>query len=419
MFARRRQQTRCRYGVILAALAVIVSACSDSGVDTPSAVVEAIPLAALPGSAQPNLAAGPSGQLVLSWQEPTGDETALRYSTFEGDAWSEPRTVASGDRWFVNWADFPSVVPVNEDLWAAHWLAKREGGTYAYDVAVAISTDAGATWSPPVTPHGDGTATEHGFVSLFPVNGKAGALWLDGRNMSPDSGHAHGGEGGAMTLRSAAIDREARLSGSALVDDRVCDCCQTDVALAGRTPVAVYRNRDGAEIRDIYVTRLEADGWTTGTPVANDRWEIAGCPVNGPAVDAREQRVAVAWFTASGNEPRVRYAVSGDDGAFGPPVDIASGDTLGRVDIVLLDDGGAIVSQLRNVGDGTAEVVLHRVRPDGSPVEWVTAARTGAGRLSGFPQLARYGDDLVIAWTDAGAGGSTLVRSARIAMPVQ
>lgn len=400
----------------MAVLAGIISACGDPGVDSLPPGIEALALAASPGSAQPNLATGPSGQLVLSWQEPAGETTALRFATFDGDGWSNPETVATGSRWFVNWADFPSVVPLDRDLWAAHWLAKRDGGTYAYDVAVAISTDNGASWSEPITPHRDGTATEHGFVSLFPVDGKAGALWLDGRNMSPEGGHDHAGGGGAMTLRSATIDREGSLADEMLVDDRVCDCCQTDVALAGTTPVAVYRNRDDGEIRDIYITRLGASGWTKGVPVAADRWEITGCPVNGPAIAAREQRIAVAWFTAADNEPRVRYAVSGDGNTFGPPVDIAAGDTLGRVDVVLLDNGSAVVSHLRDAGDGNAEVVLRRVARDGSPGEPLTAATTGAGRMSGFPQLARYDGDLVIAWTDTDAAGSTRVRTARIAI---
>ena len=362
-----------------------------------------------------NDATGPAGELVLSWQEPAGDQTALRFASFDGDAWSEPRTAATGDRWFVNWADFPSVVPIDGEFWAAHWLAKRDGGTYAYDVAIAISTDGGASWSRAITPHRDDTPTEHGFVSLFPMSGRVGALWLDGRNTSPDGGHDHGNDGGAMTLRSATIDREGSLAGQALVDDRVCDCCQTDVALAGTTPVAVYRNRSDGEIRDIYVTRLEASGWTPGVAVADDRWEIAGCPVNGPAIAAQGPRLAAAWFTAADNEPRVRYAVSGDGGTFGTPTVIASNDTLGRVDVVLLEDGSAVVSHLRSMGDGTAEVVLRRVAPDGTPGESLTAARTGAGRMSGFPQLARHGDWLVLAWVDT-VDESRQVRSARVTL---
>ena len=105
--------------------------------------MEELGLAAGAGSAEPRLSKGPRGTIVLSWQEPQGDLTQLRYSRLGNTGWSEPQIVAQGDSWFVNWADFPSVIPVSENLWAAHWLSKRPGGIYAYDVALALSADGG------------------------------------------------------------------------------------------------------------------------------------------------------------------------------------------------------------------------------------------------------------------------------------
>jgi len=91
------------------------------------------------GSMASNLAAGPDGSIVLSWIEPEGDGDALRFSVFEDGNWATTRTVASGEDWFVNWADFPSVVPVSESRWAAHWLQRREAGGYAYDIRAVLS----------------------------------------------------------------------------------------------------------------------------------------------------------------------------------------------------------------------------------------------------------------------------------------
>jgi hypothetical protein len=34
----------------------------------------------------------------------------LRFAERTATGWSEPRTVASGADWFVNWADVPSVI---------------------------------------------------------------------------------------------------------------------------------------------------------------------------------------------------------------------------------------------------------------------------------------------------------------------
>jgi hypothetical protein len=127
--------------------------------------------------------------------------------------------VARGEAWFVNWADFPSVVPIADRLWAAHWLARRPEGGYAYDVAMALSSDAGARWGATLSPHTDGTPTEHGFVTLFPWQGGVGAVWLDGRNMQPgeagdlaDHGHGEGG----MTLRSVQLSPPRSEAGAAV-----------------------------------------------------------------------------------------------------------------------------------------------------------------------------------------------------------
>jgi hypothetical protein len=164
--------------------------------------------------------------------------------------WGNARTVARGEHWFVNWADFPSVVPISPALWAAHWLVSQPAGGYAYDVSVALSADSGQSWSEPVMPHRDGTATEHGFVTLYPRDAGVGLVWLDGRNMVDESGDDIAASG--MTLRSATLSPDLMLSGELLVDGLACDCCQTDVALTSEGPVAIYRDRTAGEIRDIY-----------------------------------------------------------------------------------------------------------------------------------------------------------------------
>ena len=84
-------------------------------------------LEAGPGSAEPHLALGADGTVLLSYLEPMQDGTALRYSQLNKNRWSKPKTVASGENWIVNWADFPSVMPLSKNTWAAHWLVKSEG----------------------------------------------------------------------------------------------------------------------------------------------------------------------------------------------------------------------------------------------------------------------------------------------------
>ena len=319
-----------------------------------------------------------------------------------------PRTIAEGTNWFVNWADFPSMTVLPDGSLAAHWLVRSGEGTYAYDVNVARSFDGGASWSKPLAPHRDGTQTEHGFVSLIPASdGSLGAAWLDGRETQPGDGHdAHGG--GAMTLRYAEISRDGALRAETLIDARVCDCCQTAAAMTAEGPVVVFRDRSGTEVRDVSIVRLRNGAWSEPRPVFEDGWQIHGCPVNGPSVAAEGRRVAVAWFTLAGDTPRVKLAFSSDaGGSFGAPVIVDDGNPLGRVDTLLLDDGSALVSWVEQSAEGST-LRVRRVRDDGSREAAVTVAPAGAVRANSFPQMARAGDTLVIAWTGEGVRTAAL-----------
>jgi hypothetical protein len=351
---------------------------------------------AAPGSLAPRLARTPAGDVVMSWLEPSGGGGhALRFSTLAGDRWSPARQVAAGSDWFVNWADLPSVTPITARDWVAHWLVRQAGSGYAYDIALSISRDGGATWSRPLKPHDDGTATEHGFVSLFPWSGGFGALWLDGRHTGPEKG--------AMSTRYARFGFDGVIRASGELDRRVCDCCATDVALATSGPVATWRDRTEDEIRDIAVSRFAAGAWQAPVIVGNDRWQIAGCPVNGSAIAARGDRVVVAWYTAPDQQRRVQLAWSRDGGrSFAAPVLVEAGAVSGNVDVVLSADDVAIVSWTGKTPAGQGQLRLRRVPASGDPGPIQVVAEGEMGRGSGFPQLIQARDRLVHAWTRPG-----------------
>ncbi len=364
------------------------------------AQVRELPTPAAAGSLAPRLFAAGDGRVYLSWIDRLdAGRHALRFSVKEGAGWSPPRDIAEGPGWFVNWADFPSLIALPDGSLAAHWLVKSGSGTYAYDINVARSADGGKNWSEPFVPHRDGTQTEHGFVSLFAApDNLLEAVWLDGRETRPGAGeHEH--DIGAMTLRYAAIGPDGALSREALLDARVCDCCQTSAARTAEGPVVVYRDRSDREMRDVSIVRLRDGRWTAPRPVSIDNWEMHGCPVNGPAVAAAGKRVAVAWFTAANDVPRVKLAFSTDAGAsFGVPVIIDDGNPLGRVEVLLLDDGSALVSWLEASAAGSA-LRVRRVRAGGQRDAAVTVLPAGTPISNGFPQMVRSGEQLVLAWT--------------------
>jgi hypothetical protein len=367
-----------------------------------------LPSPAAAASGEPFLAASPGGAPGLSWLEARpGGGHRLRYATRGGGRWSTPVTVAEGDSFFVNWADFPSVVALDGGVLAAHWLWKVGGGTYAYHVRLAFSRDGGRTWSKPLTPHRDGTPTEHGFVSLAAEGGSLRALWLDGRHTASEPP-------GAMTLRTARIAPDGTIDDEHELDDRVCDCCQTALVRGPRGWIAAYRDRSESEVRDIAVAR-EVDGrWLTPQVIPGDGWTFAACPVNGPALAAAGERVVLAWFTAASDSPRVKVAVSEDGGAtFGPALRLDGGGALGRVDVAMAADGRAVVSWMEREGEGAA--VRHRARSRaGAWGETRTVARSSSARSSGFPQVVLHGDEVLFARTDDAKPARVRVGSYRL-----
>ncbi|MGI9167191.1 MAG: sialidase family protein [Pyrinomonadaceae bacterium] len=369
-------------------------------------------------SREPELNATHDGRIILSWVEKIGAKRyALRTATRDRQGWSEARTVADGENWFVNWADFPSVIALQDNSLAAHWLVKSGSGTYAYDVNIARSKDGGKTWSKPIVPHLDNTQTEHGFVSLIPLpDGRVGAVWLDGRNMKntkeEHDGHTPSSE--SMTLRYAAIDANGNLSDEAQLDERVCECCQTSAALTSEGAIAVYRDRSQTEVRDIYSVRQGNGTWGAPRPVHSDNWEINGCPVNGPSVAADGRRVAVTWFTEASDQPHAKVAFSGDAGAtFGAPIQVDDGEATGRVDVLLLADGSALVCWMSGTAEGGA-IKVRRIRPDGALGPVSVIAETDISRSSGFPRMARLDDEVHFAWTEFGKPSRVRTASANV-----
>jgi hypothetical protein len=356
-------------------------------------------------SREPDLYATHDGRVILNWVEKVTDKRyALRFAILDENGWSEAQTASQGENWFINWADFPSLIALRNGTLAAHWLSKSASATYAYDVNILQSKDRGKNWTKPIVPHRDNTLTEHGFVSLIPLSdGRLGAVWLDGRNMKnmkESDEHAPAPE--SMTLRYAAIDGDGKLSDERELDERVCECCQTSAAITNNGPIAVYRDRSPGEVRDIYIVRQVNGSWTKPQPIFADNWQINGCPVNGPAVAADGARVVVAWFTGVDGTPHVKIAFSQDAGAkFSQPIQVDDGETVGRVDTLLLQDGSALICWLAGTADGGA-IKVRRVRQDGTVGPSAVLARTDISRSSGFPRMARLGDQVHFAWTEFG-----------------
>ena len=154
----------------------------------------------------------------------------------------------------------------------AYWLAKNGDSTYAYTVQVARSDDGGGSWRDLGRLHSDETAAEHGFVSAVPERERCARLLARRPGDTAD--------GGPMTLRTVRIGDAIDRSTEELLDDSVCDCCNTTAVLAEGGPLVVYRDRTADEIRDPWLVRR------TGTD-GTGRLERSGAAPPGRLDDPR------------------------------------------------------------------------------------------------------------------------------------
>ena len=183
-----------------------------------------------------------------------------------------------------------------------------------------------------------------------------------------------------MTLRSAVLTTSGERAHEQVVDESVCDCCQTDIAVSSLGPLAVYRDRTSDEIRDIYITRHDGERWEEGERLYPDNWEIA-------------------WFSAAGDHPIVRLVRSSDGGLnFQEPVVIAEGRIAGYVGLALLPNRYVAVSWVARNDGGSNTLFAAVIDPAGQ----ISAVETIAeiSQLRVFPQLGYQDGHLVLAWTD-------------------
>ena len=347
-------------------------------------------------SGEPFLFTDKKDNTYLSWVEKGETESTFKYSMLRGDKWSNPIVIATGSKWFVNWADYP-MMATDGNGFIAHFLEKSGDGTYAYNVKVTSSSDHGKTWNEATILHDDGKLAEHGFVSMVPYQENFFVSWLDGRNTAMEGMEHHEGHQGEMTLRAAILNSEGKKIKEWELDKRVCDCCQTSAAITDNGPVVIYRDRSDEEIRDMSIVRLVDGQWTKPESIHLDNWKIEGCPVNGPRISSLGNNLAIVWFSMPEGKAQVNVVFSSDGGAtLDKAIRIGEGNTIGRVDIEMLDDKSAMVSWM----EGTV-IKAVKVNADGTKGTPILIASSSDSRASGFPQMTKSKDRLIFAWTDS------------------
>lgn len=358
--------------------------------------------------AQPSVVLEKGYGFIVTAQQSSGDRASLHWLTLDFEGRQTSRGVISeGQARFVNWADTPAISVLDNGDWVAFWLERNDPESpEGYDIKVVRSTDRGQSWSQPISPHRDGTKTQHGFVSLVPDGGDRVLIaWLDGRVAATSSGSqdSHNHESAPMTLRSAVLTRANAVLEETLIDDRTCSCCQTDLARIRDTTLLVFRDRTHDEIRDISLSRRRSGNWGRSEPVHHDGWQIEGCPVNGPALAVNEQRAMIFWPTLVNESMVLRYKLIDE---LSTSIDQVAAYSLaspkppsGRVDAVPWKDG-FLVSWVSRAKDRPS-VDMAVINAQGAMTLVAPMVEPHPrGRATGFPRIAGDGTRLLVVWPE-------------------
>jgi len=352
---------------------------------------------AVAGSIQPNWAVAADGSALLSWVEPTkGGGYTLKYAARKGAAWSEARTIATGRPFWRHPAEVPGLVSLSDGTLLAHWVEKGKESSDEETIYVSSSTD-GLKWTKPLIAHHDHSPVQHGLVSIAASGPKEASLfWLQ----------ALKGEDGPVSLMRTVVGADGKEIKEEELDKDTCSCCPTSVVNTAKGLLVAYRDHTPKDIRDIAVLRFESGKWSTSKILYPDKWEINACPVNAASAAAKDNRVAIAWYTEADDKPRVQVVFSSDGGVtFSKPVKVNTGDTLGYASTALNSDGGAFVSWIGE-GASSASSQVRLISPAGVAGPVLKIAE-GPRTSLGYPKIVRAGSDTWIAWGDKNSGVKT------------
>jgi hypothetical protein len=383
---------------VLAAMVAITLGCGRTRAVSWPPTVSPLQSPAGANSFEPQLTVSDRG-VILSWVEVAGKMSRLTFAERTDSGWTTPIEVASGEDWFLSYADVPAVHRMPNGTLVATWQQQTDPFIEATNLRLTYSTDNGRTWAPSFLPYvDDGKKVQHGFPTFVDMpGGGVSVLWLDGRNTEFDFDDPNKA---AMMLRVATFDGNWKQTGETMVDPRVCECCPTTAVMTSDGLLTAYRDRSEKEVRDIAVSRFENGTWSQPVQVHADNWQIEACPVNGPMLAARGRDVVVAWFTAVSGQGQAFASWSNDAGrTWGAPIRLDDGASLGRVGLTMLEDGSAIATWVEVEGR-RGQFRARRIERSGAKSAPITIAPVAGTPSSGYPRVALRGDELLFAWTE-------------------
>jgi hypothetical protein len=296
-------------------------------------------------AAEPAMATGPDGSVYVVWVEhKSGSEADVMLAHFDGAGKRVGLTtrVNSEEGKATAWRGDPPTISVDRDnIIYVGWTARVESPSgHATDIYLSSSRDAGATFTQSVRVNDDDKPAVHGMHSLAVAkNGRIYLAWLDERNISrpqpSQKAEGHHMESNREVFITTSTDggRTFSLNKQLAVD--ACPCCKTAVAVGPDNRLYVsWRQVLPGDYRHIAVTSSSdnAQTFSTAVIVSDDHWQIAGCPVSGPALAVSDNgALRVLWYSAGSAGDTGLYWSESLDGArtFAPRREFVKGQIAG------------------------------------------------------------------------------------------
>ena len=191
-----------------------------------------------------------------------------------------------------------------------------------------------------------------------------------------------------------------------IVDPVVCECCRlSSVVNSDGSLLLAYRDRELDDNRPITVIKVDRNFEITRKPLTQPRWQISGCPVNGPDLArTTDGRTVLTWFTKQDGVPAVFANITGHNQEFTESLPLDQGEhVLGRVSAAPLGDHGAAVFWYSSRPGDRAAQLNGRLIEDGAERARSTVVVSGVDPSfdSGFPSSTGNAEGVSVFWTAA------------------
>ena len=314
------------------------------------------------------------------------------------------------------------------------WTAKSAGGT---QLLSARSTDGGRTFSASAPVPGSDAAGNRGWESIAAdPGGGIHAVWLDHRDAASPGAAGHAGhQHGATAPDSSPEDGAARAQRSQLyvgsldagagprsIARGVCYCCKT-AALTGPDGAlyVAWRHVYPGNQRDIAfaVSRDRGRSFAAPVRVSEDRWQLDGCPENGPSLALGDRgRVFVLWPTlvkaqGSGESLRLFLSSTADGVRFTPRAALPVTGAAYHPQLVTTPDGTLFAAWDAAAAGGPRQIKVARGQPDERGQVTFGPVDLGSDTAGSYPVLAATPTHVVVAWT-ARHGSQSMITVTRL-----